>query len=69
MANLSSWKRILRNWIDNPWDAEGNSDHPECPKCDSTMNFYGHDEKGDFPMGEGYWLCPDCSFSIKESDL
>ena len=57
-------------------------DHPEiyldrdrsgkgfiCPKCGGTMDFKGHDESGDFPFGEGYWVCSDCGFKITEDEL
>ena len=69
MANLSMWKKKLKKMMDDPWDNPGDSDHPSCPSCKSTMNFYGHDEDGDFPIGEGYWECPNCGFKITEEEL
>lgn len=69
MANLKSWKRNLRNMVDYPWESNGDSDHPECPHCGSTMNFYGRDDNGDFPIGEGYWECESCSFKIREDEV
>ena len=47
----------------------GNPDNPECPHCGATMIFYGHDDNGDFPDGEGYWKCPDCDYSVTENDI
>lgn len=67
MANLERWKEKLRDMMDNPWD--GDSDHPDCPECGCTMNFYGHDDEGDFEIGAGYWECSDCGFTFSESDL
>lgn len=69
MTDMKMWKRNLKYMIENPWDAKGNSDHPDCPDCGCTMNFFGHDKNGDFPMGEGYWECPACNYSIREDDL
>ena len=69
MANLRSWKKELKNMMNDPWDHPGDSDHPDCPRCGSTMDFYGHDDVGDFPLGEGYWECPSCGFKISENQL
>lgn len=69
MTNLKNWKRKLRNMVDYPWEYDGDSDHPECPHCGSTMNFYGHDNSGDFPIGEGYWECEGCNFKIREDEV
>ena len=69
MANLRSWKKELKNMMNDPWDHSGDSDHPDCPRCGSTMDFYGHDDDGDFPLGEGYWECPSCGFKISENQL
>jgi len=33
------------------------------------MNFYGHDDNGDFPEGEGYWECSGCGFKITEKEV
>ncbi len=69
MANLQRWKQKLRHMRDYPWDSTGDSDHPDCPHCGSTMDFYGHDDNRDFPFGEGYWECSDCGFKITEAEL
>lgn len=69
MANMRSWKNALRKAINDPWDSDTDSDHPSCPKCSGTMDFYGHDDDGDFPYGEGYWECDSCSYKITEKDL
>ena len=55
MANLRGWKKALKNAVDYPWDSDIDSDHPECPRCGSAMDFHGHDDSGDFAFGEGYW--------------
>ena len=54
MANIGGWKNNLKNMMYAPWDNPGDSDCPDCPYCGGTMNFYGHDDNGDFPLGEGY---------------
>ncbi len=69
MASLGKWKRDLRHAVDEPWNSDIDSDHPDCYECQSTMNFYGHDDSGDFPIGEGYWECPNCGFKITESEV
>lgn len=69
MGDLRGWKKALRNAIDDLWGDEFDSDHPECPHCSSTMDFYGHDDNGDFAYGEGYWECHCCGFKITEDDL
>lgn len=69
MAKLDSWKRKLQNMMNDPWDNPGDSNHPSCPSCESTMNFRWHDNNGDFPIGKGYWECPTCSFKITEDEL
>lgn len=69
MAGLGKWKKALRNAIDYYWESDIDSDHPDCPECGNTMDFYGHDEKGDFPQGEGYWECSSCGFKIYEREL
>lgn len=69
MANLRRWKKDLRNAVDYPWDSDIDSDHPSCPRCGSTMDFYGHDDSGDFDYGEGYWKCDSCGFKVTENDL
>lgn len=35
---------------------KGDTDHPSCPECGSTMNFFGGD---DVPFGDAVWKCPD----------
>ena len=62
---MTKWKYYLRDLL---YDA-GESDHPYCPKCDATMNFFGHDENGDFPIGEGHWDCPNCGFTFYEKNV
>lgn len=69
MAGLRKWKKKLRDALDTPWDYDLNTDHPDCPQCGCTMDFYGHDENGDFPIGEGYWKCNSCGFQISENEL
>ena len=66
--SFNSWKRNLINALGDVM-TEMETDHPECPECCQTMNFYGHDDDGDFPYGEGHWDCPACGFSISEDDL
>lgn len=69
MANLNGWKKALKNAVLYPWESKIDSDHPKCPNCSSAMDFYGHDEDGDFPYGEGYWECDSCGFKVSEDDL
>lgn len=69
MANLRSWKNNLRNALYYPLESDIDSDHPACPRCECTMDFHGHDDSGDFPIGEGYWECNNCGFKISENDL
>lgn len=69
MASLKKWKKELKNAVDYPWDSDFEADHPTCPDCGNTMNFYGHDDSGDFEYGEGYWECDSCGFKITENDL
>lgn len=69
MANLRSWKKMLRNAVDYSWDCDIDSDHPPCPRCNNTMNFFGHNDLGDFPLGEGYWECDSCGFKITEDEI
>jgi len=65
MANLRQWKKELKEMI----YYGGESDHSDCPRCGTIMNFYGHDENGDFEYGEGHWDCPSCGFTITENEL
>ena len=69
MAGLKGWKKTLREAVDFPHGSDINSDHPNCPRCNSVMDFYGHDDSGDFPYGEGYWECASCGFKITEAEL
>lgn len=69
MANLRSWKKSLKEAVDYPWGSDINSDHPQCPHCRNTMDFYGHDDNGDFDFGDGYWECHSCGFKVTENDL
>lgn len=66
MNIIEKWRDGLIDMLNDPC---ANSDHPECPNCGSIMNFYGHDEKGDFEYGDGYWECPNCHFNMTEDDL
>lgn len=66
---VNRWTKNLKEMLSNPWDNLGNPDHPDCPLCGNTMNFYGHDKNGDFPYGEGYWKCSCCGFKITENEL
>ena len=69
MVSLQRWVKALRDAIDNPWDTDIDSDHPNCFRCGNRMVFHGHDDSGDFPLGEGYWKCDNCGFQITENDL
>jgi ribosomal protein S27AE len=69
MASLFTWKKKLKHAVNYPWQSDFNSDHPECPECGNIMDFYGHDESGDFPYGDGYWKCGNCGFTISEAAL
>ena len=69
MGNIRTWKKNLRYAIDYWFDSDIDSDHPKCPYCSSVMNFYGHDDNGDFPEGEGYWECSGCGFKITEKEV
>lgn len=66
MGNMKKWKKDLFDAIYSPFD---DSDHPACPHCNATMDFFGHDDEGDFPLGEGYWKCSNCGFTFYEKDL
>ncbi len=50
-------------------DYDNDTDHPLCPDCGSTMNFYGHDNNGDYAYGEGYWECDGCGYKVTENEL
>ena len=69
MASLSSQKKNLKKAVDYSWTSDMDTDHPECYHCGSKMDFYGHDENGDFYFGDGYWECDSCGFKIKEDEL
>lgn len=68
--HLRKWKNDLRKSLDinNDFELEDN-DHPDCPRCGSTMEFHGHDDSGDYPLGDGYWKCPGCGYSITEDEI
>lgn len=69
MANLRSWKKKISDALYDPFDSSIDTDHPDCPRCGNMMDFYGHDDNGDFPIGEGYWECDSCGFKISEDDI
>lgn len=73
MAGLLSWKKQLARELDeNIVSVSGGSydtDHPTCPKCGSTMNFIGHDDNGDFAMGDAYWICDNCGLKVYEGEV
>ena len=64
----SEWKKRLKNAVMYD-DEDFSPDNPPCPDCGAKMIFYGHDENGDFPPGEGYWQCPACRFRFSEELL
>lgn len=67
---LNVWKKNLNKMLEDSYtDRTLDTDHPKCPNCGTKMNFYGHDENGDYPLGEGYWKCGDCGLSVTENDL
>ena len=66
MSDHDDWMRDLASAVNN---CSPDADHPTCPECGSMMNFYGHDDSGDFSFGDGYWECPNCNFSVTEDDL
>ena len=66
--DIERFKRKLRNMVDDPWEY-GDPDHAKCPHCKQTLSFYGHDDNGDFPLGEGYWECHSCGFKIYEKEF
>lgn len=70
--NIEKWKKKLSNDLyknTSYSSANIDTDHPRCPECGKKMDFYGHDDDGDFPIGEGYWECSYCGFKIKESEI
>lgn len=68
--NLNKWKKDLKNDLEESWlDNTINTDQRTCPSCGGEMNFHGHDDNGDFPLGEGYWECESCGLKVSESDL
>lgn len=66
MTNLRKWKKELREAVE---DFNLESDHFPCPRCEGQVDFFGHDNNGDFPIGEGYWKCSTCGFKITEDEL
>ena len=69
MSNINAWIKNFKNKLEDSWDTGYDSEHPSCPCCKNTMEFYGHDENGDFPIGEGYWECHSCGYKITEDEL
>ena len=63
MANFESF---LKKHAKNVFWGSGDTDHPTCPSCGDTMDFYGGD---DTPIGEGYWECSSCGYNFSEDDL
>ena len=66
MSDYYEWMRKLASAV---YNNSPNADHPKCPECRRKMNFFGHDDSGDFAPGDGYWECPNCNWSVTESDL
>ena len=67
--NLRKWKNTLRRNLLGESDEMENHDHPVCPKCGRTMDFHGNNNGADYPLGEGYWKCTSCDFSITENEI
>jgi tRNA(Ile2) C34 agmatinyltransferase TiaS len=65
----SEWIKTLREVVKYGEDYPFSPDNPPCPDCGHEMQFFGHDENGDFPEGEGYWQCPSCRFRFYEYNL
>lgn len=63
---MSENKKFFKQMAYNVFWRQGDTDHPDCPECNSTMNFHGGD---DISIGEGYWECSSCGYSFTESDL
>lgn len=64
-----NFAKKLKKLVEFGYQEGLDSDHPDCPECGGVMDFYGHDEDGDFDYGDGYWECPDCGYSISEDEL
>ena len=62
VIKMNSFAKELARKVVN---GESDADSPDCPDCGSTMCFHG----GDLELGDGYWECPDCGYSITEDDL
>ena len=62
-------KKLIKMIDDSIIDHSIDCDHPACPCCSKKMGFYGHDDFGDFPYGEGYWKCDNCGYTVTENDL
>lgn len=56
---------FFRSFAEAVYYGEGDTDHPDCPRCGDTMEFHG----GDRPYGEGYWDCSSCDYSFTEERL
>lgn len=68
--NLNKWKKELQNDLKESWiDYTIITDRRNCPNCNGEMIFHGHDENGDFPLGEGYWGCDECGLKVSENEL
>ena len=53
MAGIGKWKKELKYATEHlPIYSSVNADHPDCPHCGGTMNFYGHD--GNFRKALGF---------------
>lgn len=57
--------KFLKELAHDVYYGYGDTDHPECPHCHSTMEFHG----GDREFGDGYWECSGCDYSFTEDDL
>lgn len=76
-SEFEEWKHDLQYSINpgavNPYDIIDppfeDTNHPPCPYCTVTMSFHWHDDSVDFSQGEGFWKCPNCNFSITETEL
>ena len=58
-------KEFFKEFAENVYYGEGDTDHPNCPKCSEQMNFTG----GDLEYGDGYWKCLNCNYSFTEREL
>ena len=63
MTHEHFFKYMAKGIIDEP----GDWDHPECPDCGTRMDFHGDDMH--LPVGEEFWICPNCGFRFMYSDF